>query len=379
MRTKRMAGWCGAVLGAALCGAPLAHAADGVVGPGNCDEDGLGSVLASVDGSGGGTIRFNCGTATIAFTHYKTIAHAVTIDGGGTVTFDGGNASAFFQVFFSANATLKNLTLQHGAYAGAHALENFGTLRLDRVRMQNNASNGAAILNQNVLLAEWSTFAGNANNGSATDGHGGAILNDGGTATIRNSTFSNNAAATGGGAIYSTSQIDVSNSTFSGNRTTGAGSGGAAIYQTGGGTSTVTYATVAGNSGQAFGGGIYGDGAATLVVSRSIIADNTNGNCDGVLTSGGYNLWFGSTTCPFNDPGDGAGDPKLGALANNGGPTQTMPPGSGSAAINRIPVAQCLLHIDQRGGGRPAGNGCDSGAVEAGAVLDVIFQDGFGP
>lgn len=377
MRTNTMAWWYGSVLGAALCCAPVVRAADGTVGPGNCNEDGFRVVLASVDGSGGGTVRFNCGTATIAFTGFRTIAHAVTIDGGGTITFDGGNASAFLQIFSTANVTLKNLTLQRGVFASAHPLENFGSLRLDRVTMKNNVSSGAAVFNQNNLLVERSTFSGNANNGTGSQGQGGALLNDGGTATIRYSTFSHNSAATGGGAIYSNSRIDVSNATFTGNSTTGSGSGGAAIYQ-GGGAGTVTYATVAGNSGQTFGGGIYNDGAGTLVVSRSIIADNTNGNCDGELTSGGYNLWFGSTQCPFNGPGDGAGDPKLGALAGNGGPTQTMLPGSGSAAINRIPVAQCLLHVDQRGGGRPSGNGCDSGAVEVGAVLDVIFQDGFG-
>ena len=44
-----------------------AWAANGVVGPGNCNQAGFDSVLAAVDGSGGGTITFNCGTATIVF------------------------------------------------------------------------------------------------------------------------------------------------------------------------------------------------------------------------------------------------------------------------------------------------------------------------
>ena len=61
-------------------------AVDGVVGPGNCNEGGFDSVLATVDGSGGGTITFNCGTATIVFTAYKQIANAVVIDGGGSIT-----------------------------------------------------------------------------------------------------------------------------------------------------------------------------------------------------------------------------------------------------------------------------------------------------
>ncbi|HEU4662751.1 MAG TPA: hypothetical protein VFS55_01840, partial [Dokdonella sp.] len=316
-----------------LAAAGEAGATNAVVSPPNCNEAGFNAALATVDGSGGGTITFNCGTATIAFTGYKQVANDVAIDGGGTITFDGGNTSAFFQVFGSAAVVLKRLTLQHGEFNQSHALENFGFLRLDHVKMQNNASTGAPILNQGSLIAEWSTFSGNTNTGTATSGCGGVILNDGGSATIRYSTFSGNAAATGGGAIYSTSDLDVANSTFTGNSTTGSGSGGGAIFQTGGGTSVVTYATVASNSGQTYGGGIYSEDPAVLVVSRSIMANNTNGNCDGsstALVSGGYNVWFGATSCPFSQAGDGAGNPMLGALANNGGPTQTMLPAAGS-------------------------------------------------
>ncbi len=361
-----------------------AAATNAVVAPPNCNEAGFVAALTTVDNSGSGTVTFNCGTATITFTNYKTIANHVAIDGGGTITFDGGNASAFFQVFGSATVTLKRLTLQHGEFNQAHALENFGFLRLDHVKMQNNASIGAPILNQGDLIVEWSTFASNTNTGTTTSGRGGAILNDGGNATIRYSTFSGNAAATGGGAIYSTSDLDVSNSTFTGNSTTGSGSGGGAIFQTGGGTSAVTYATVTANTGQTYGGGIYSEDPAVLVVSRSILANNTNGNCDGsstALVSGGYNVWSGTTSCPFSGSGDGAGNPMLGALANNGGPTQTMLPAAGSAAINRVPLAQCAQPYDQRGAVRPQptlpSGGCDSGAIEAGSTIDLIFRDGF--
>ncbi|WP_395683203.1 choice-of-anchor Q domain-containing protein [Dokdonella sp.] len=362
--------------------AQQADAVNGVVGPGNCNYAGFSSVLSTVDGSGGGTITFNCGTATITFAGYKQVSNAVVIDGGGTITFDGGNSSAFFQIFGSATLVLKRLTLQHGEFSSAHALENFGFLRLDQVKMQNNVSIGAPILNQNSLIVERSTFSANVNTGTGADGHGGAIRNDGGSATIRYSTFTGNQAATGGGAISSTSDLDVADSTFTGNSTTGAGSGGAAIEQTGG-IATVMYSTITGNTGQTFGGGIYSNDPAVLTVSRSIIANNTNGNCDGsstALVSAGYNVWFGATSCSFLQPGDGSGNPMLGALANNGGATQTLLPAAGSAAINRIPNAQCMLPYDQRGATRPGGianSSCDSGAVEAGAAIDLIFYDSF--
>lgn len=353
-----------------------AWAANGVVGPGNCNQAGFDSVLAAVDGSGGGTITFNCGTATIVFTNRKAIAHAVVIDGGGSITLDGGGTSALFQIYASANVTLRRLTLQHGVFNGGHMLENFGSLRLREVTVRNNISGAAPLLNQNSLVVEASTFADNTNNGAGSSGHGGAILNDGGPATIRFSTFSNNTATTGGGAIYSTSTLNVSNSTFSGNRATASSSGGGAIYVDSSDAGSLVHVTIADNSGGTFGGGFYSANGA-LFVSRSIIANNANGNCDGMLTSGGYNVWAGSTSCALSATGDGAGNPMLGALANNGGPTWTRMPGNTSAAINRIPNAQCVLSVDQRGGGRPAGNGCDSGAVEAGAARDLIFYDGF--
>lgn len=371
MRENGRARWCVGVLCAAA-GWTAAWAADGVVAPGHCDEAGFEAVLAAVDGSGGGRITFDCGTATIAFTHHKTIANAIVVDGGGAITFDGGGVSPFFQVFFSAHATLRGLTLQHGRKGDVHALENFGHLLLDRVRVRDNVADGPAVANDGTLIVQASRFSGNRN--TAAGGDGGAIANRSGTLVVRASTFDGNVAARNGGAIHSASTTTVANATFTENGAVG----GAAFYQEGSGASRIEHATLAANQ-ATFGGSVYNDGGAgaTLTIGRSILAGNAGGNCDGVLVSAGYNLWSGATQCPFSQAGDGAGDPLLGALAGNGGATPTMPPGGGSAAIDRIPSAQCPIRVDQRGGGRPAGPGCDSGAVEAGAALDVVFQDGF--
>ena len=53
----------------------------------------------------------------------------------------------------------------------------------------------------------------------------------------------------------------------------------------------------------------------------------------------------------------------LGALADNGGPTLTMLPGTGSAAIDPSPAATSCGPADQRGFTSPQGP-CDIGAVE---------------
>lgn len=370
----RIHGGFGWISGALLLAGWSVTARAVVIVPPNCNEAGLDSALASVDAAGGGTITFNCGTATITFSNYKPIAKAVVVDGGGRITFDGNNGSAFFQAYASASLTLKGLTLQHGKFASSHALESFGTLVLDHVVVRDNVSGGSAVASSGTLSVIASTFSGNANTAASPNGNGGAILNNGGTLGVVASTFAGNSASGNGGAVYSNSSMRIVNSTFTANSTTGAGSGGGAIYQQGDG-GEIIHATIAGNTGMVFGGGIYSSG--TTIISRSIIADNTNGNCDGASTSGGYNVWAGTTQCPFAQPGDGAGNPVLSALAANGGPTQTRLPGAGSAALNRIPVAQCPIRVDQRGGGRPSGAGCDSGAVEVGATLDVIFQSGF--
>lgn len=360
---------------AVLASTAPALAADGVVGPANCNETGFNNVLAAVNGSGGGTLTFNCGTATIPFTSYKQIGSTVIIDGGGRITLDGQNTSAFFQIFFSGNATLRGLTLRRGVFASSHPLENFGTLVLDRVQVRDNTSAGPAVVNYRSLQVLASTFSGNVNTATGSGGDGGAIAHDGEALYIDASTFTANRAGRHGAAVFSSSVLTIENSTFSGNQ---AGGGGGAVYQTGSGASAILYATIANNT-AVYGGGIYNEGSAssTLNVGRSIMAGNSGGNCDGVLASAGYNVWFAGTNCALSATGDGAGNPQLGVLASNGGPTQTLLPGAGSAAIDRIPPAQCVLAVDQRDAERPAGSGCDSGAVEAGAAIDLIFQHGF--
>jgi len=365
-----------------MVSAPHASATNGVVGPGNCNYAGLSSVLATVDGSGGGTITFNCGTATITFDGYKQVANAVVIDGGGTITFDGNNASGFFQSFFSATLVLKRLTLQHGVYTGGvRALENIGTLVLDHVKVINNVSTRGPVLSSGNLFVRSSTFSGNSAS-SGTDGDGGAIENSFGDLDVDSSTFNGNTAAHHGGAIYSGSTMAITNSTFNANTGT---NGGGAIYQDGNGNSTIAYATIVGNT-ASFGAGVYNDGGgnATLTIARSIVSGNTTGNCDGVLQTGGYNLSNG-TGCGsvFVGTGDLINQTlNMGALANNGGPTLTMLPQAGNPAIDHIPHASCVQHYDQRGYARtpatlPASSNCDSGAVEVNGANDRIFYYDF--
>src|SRR5262249_10866858 len=97
--------------------------------------------------------------------------------------------------------------------------------------------------------------------------------------------------------------------------------------------------------------------------------------CDsGALTSNGYNF-SDDSTCGLTQPTDhpSGGSPALGVLADNGGPTMTLLPATGSPLIDAIPGLSCQadgatgITTDQRGIARPQSEKCDIGAVEVAA------------
>ena len=119
-------------------------------------------------------------------------------------------------------------------------------------------------------------------------------------------------------------------------------------------------------------GGRYGNGSAVFL-KNSIVADNGSNaagdtNCHqryyptytDIVDQGG-NVTWNDTTCTGK-----VANPMLGALANNGGPTETVLPGAGGSAIGAVPAASCTVHEDQRGLPRPGAGktNCDAGAVE---------------
>jgi hypothetical protein len=119
-------------------------------------------------------------------------------------------------------------------------------------------------------------------------------------------------------------------------------------------------------------GGRYDNGSA-IFLKNSIVAKNGNelkgdANCYqsyyptyvDIVDQGG-NVTWNDTTCPGK-----VADPMLGLLADNGGPTLTLLPGTGGSAIGAVPAASCTVHEDQRGLPRPGAGktNCDAGAVE---------------
>jgi hypothetical protein len=161
-------------------------------------------------------------------------------------------------------------------------------------------------------------------------------------------------------------QLTVVNTTVHNNTLGGLGGG---IFARG--TTTLVYVTITDNTAsQAFAS----LDVATLSSFGTVVTNSAGkGNCliGPDSASLGYNF-SDDATCGFTAPTDrqNAGDPLLGALASNGGPTQTRLPQVGSPLLDAIPAAACAPDVttDQRGIARPQAGSCDIGAVEVEVV-----------
>jgi hypothetical protein len=440
----------------------------------NLADSGIGSLrdaLASTPA--GGIVDFQSGlSGTLTLTTGElVIDHNLTISGPGSVTISGGHASREFTINAGVTAAISGLTLADGSVAApattgfAGAIENRGTLSLSNCTVSNNyAQYGAGgIENWGTLTVNACTLSGNSNDPSLGGG-GGGIANEGGQLTVTNSSFSGNLAQQGGGIINNSGTLVVDGSTFSVNH---AGTGGAifnvfatatatisnstisnnfadtsAGYAGGGlsnnlGQMTVTGCTVSGNSaGTASiaggGGGIYeqdgtlivsdctlygnyaaqgggldnhvGTGTPVATINNSTVSGNSANLGGGVAnltgTVNAHDSMFAGNTAPgsndFYGPltsqghnlvgiGDGGSgysatdlvgtlalpiDPKLGPLQNNGGSTKTLALLATSPAIIAGDITGAP-QWDQRGPGyaRVVNGTIDIGAFEVQAAV----------
>ena len=207
------------------------------------------------------------------------------------------------------------------------------------------------------------TFSGNAAN------RGGGMFNhNGSNPTLTNVTFSGNAATYGGG-LYNQVGSDptLTNVTFSSN----SANQGGALYNSGS-SPTMENVTIAGNSAVDHGGGMYIADLSYPQFRNTIFWGNTAAggigaqiyNFSGDTTSSDSVVQGGcadtSWSCGTNII---TADPRLGALGDYGGFTQTIPILVGSSAIDTGNDSTCPA-TDQRGMTRPQGAHCDIGAFE---------------
>jgi predicted outer membrane repeat protein len=229
------------------------------------------------------------------------------------------------------DVTLRNLTIQGGSTTealggGGLLVAGSGVAEIDNVAFSGNtAINGGAIRSSTNLIVTNSTFDGNY---ATSDG--GAIAIYGGTNDFNNVTFSGNTADSRGGALFVTNGTSTfTNVTFSGNSASTSG-GGISISN---GTINLEHATITDNT-AGTGGGIQ-RASGTVNLSDSIVAGNVgsiqNQEISGAINSGGNNIIGDDAGDSVGGSGydTGNGDQldqtglSLGALADNGGLVQT--------------------------------------------------------
>jgi CSLREA domain-containing protein len=214
-----------------------------------------------------------------------------------------------------------------------------------------------------------------ADNTAAGDG-GGIFAPVAQPLEVRASTISGNSAGGTGGGIHaeSATALNLTNSTIAGNEAGTHGGGIFAINPMGGNPTVVTLAftTIARNVADAdgnltgLGGGIADGVDASYVARRTLLGRNvgTDPDCSADVDSQGRNLISVETAAcnGFDGPGDLVGNPRIGPLGRNGGPTKTVPLKRASPAVD-AGGAECPAR-DQRGVRRPQGRRCDIGAFE---------------
>ena len=377
---------------------------DATPGDGLCDTgEGECTLRAAVQEAnvleGSDSISIPAGTYTIslagtgedaAATGDLDITDNLTITGAGTgaTVIDADNLDRAFHAL-SGTLELSDLTVQNGLAdpGGAVLVNSYATMnsvvfsKNQSLSRDQNGSGGAvyvssaaditqsqftdnvanfgggaiASANESVFTVSDSTFT--SNNGGLG---GGALYPNGISATITNSTFEQNIADTGGAIHSNASSVTVSNSTFDRNEAVNHGAIDSRL-----GTISVSFSTFSGNTASGLGDtlGDQPDQLGDLQVSNSIISGAGSDNCDGSIVDLGNNLsWPVENDCPGTWV-----DPRLDALADNGGPTRTMALLADSPAIDAGSGRICP-ETDQRGVARPQGEFCDIGAFEATSI-----------
>ena len=348
-------------------------------------------------GTGGGI--YSIGSLTVINTNIERNGAGSGPGGGvGGGVFDDGTA-LLLSCAISDNGLQQNVANGAGIYNAAGSTLSLmkctisGNLAAVNVGMGAgiyNAANGSFSLTDCTITGNTSMYA-----------RGGGIDNNG-TLTASNSTFNGNNADAGGGGISNETGAAafVVNCTVNGNQDHSSGGGGGVENA---GTLTLIACTVSDNTSfsQGIGGGLLLSGGLASIYN-TIVSGNHNlvradiaGNLDynystkqteytqsapsshNLISDGSGDLPLGPDGNPANGNLLGTQfaplDPKLGPLADNGGPTQTMALLAGSPAIDAGSNALAIgtdgkpLLNDQRGYYRIFNGTVDIGAYELGS------------
>ena len=314
-------------------------------------------------GSGADAITFAANYIITLGSQLPAIATNITINGNGAAnTIIEANVAPntatyrVLEVAGTGNLTLDGVTIRNGKDSDGGGIYNSGTATISASTISGNTADngGGGIYNWGTATI---TITASTISGNTADGGGGGSSNYG-TATLTASTISGNTADSGGG-ISNRGPLSVTNSTLAGNSATSAGGG--ALRNGNASIATLINVTISGNASTSQ-AAVWNE-SGTLHLTNTLIANSsgvTAVDClnSSVLGTNANNLIEDNTCSPAL-----SGDPMLGALANNGGFTQTFALQTGSPAIDAGTNAGCPAD-DQRGVLRPRNVTCDIGAYE---------------
>lgn len=335
---------------------------------------------------------------------------AISVQGGGVLmmtnsTITGNSAFEGGGIYNAGATTISDSTITGNTSFIGGGLRNGddATLTVMNSTVSSNTAESSAGGIDN--LRGTATISNSTITGNSTLFQGGGIENFDGTVTVTNSTISSNTTLFEGGGIYTyglSSKLTLTGSTVSSN--TAESDGGGVFHDSGvltvtnstisdntasydnfmrgggiasfDGVFTLSNSTVSGNAADTGGGGVYTNSDLTLV--RSLISGNTATTGPEItafyLSADDHNLFGHSSNAGGYGFMPDASDliPSqplgaiLGALANNGGPTQThaLVTIPSSPAIDASPDDADCQAADQRGVTRPQGLACDIGAFE---------------
>lgn len=349
------------------------------------------------------------------------VTDGVIINGPGAslATISGNKLSRIFQIQTNLGVTISGVTLTEGSDPLGGAIDNTiqgGPLTIDHCIFQGNIAGVGGAINCGYSLTILNSTI--SNNSAAQAGGGIYLIGSSFTApvtlTISGSTVADNSAQRGAGILLAsqfsaTASLSLIDSTLSGNQANDVGGG---LSLSGPQLNvTIRNATVSGNSAVNAGGGIaLGNAGGIFLVQNSTVTANSAGMGGGIrrtsgsmtvelessivagntaISSGADASTSGTVTAVKSLIGTGVGigvlnadvttstllgqPPLLGPLSNNGGPTRTHLPLSGSPAFDNGSNPANVAN-DQRGTGFPRvrHNGPDIGSVESSVLAPRV-------
>jgi hypothetical protein len=277
---------------------------------------------AGPEGDGGGInvlyySRYNEIHAELTLTGTSITGNSSSTAGGGIFIRSGLIEGGLIR----DNRTTGGIQNTNNGGGGVFAPENL-TVRGSTIDANQSATTGGGIGASRDLVVESSTISGNVSAGG-----GGGVISRFTRVTITNSTVSGNTAAGDGGGVSASDDMSLAHSTVTQNRSTG-GQGGGLISRFG--DIRIFSSIIAGNT-AANGSPDLRSDANLFTVNNSIIGDAAGTSLAEAQTTDANGNLIG------NSAGIGPIDPKLGPLAENGGPTRTHALLAGSSAIDANP------------------------------------------